>query len=533
MACQRQSLSLYTTALMLFGLTAILPLGCMLGQFIIGILQQPSEIVNIIIDSRQLLLLSRSLLIAFSATLVALGLGLPVAIILAAKDLPLRRLFYLLVLIPMLIPPYVMAGAWIHLLSPTGLINGIVASLFGSSARLTIFTKVGCAWCLGISFFPVIAIIIATGLSQVDGSLQDIARLSTNRWGVFWHSTLPQIFPHLLASISLVMIFVLAQYGVPSLLGVNTYPVEIFAQFSAFYDETAAVAIALPLIVLVVFLILLQQRIMRNHDYVRITPSSETQNPIRLGRFKNYAAILLVILFIVIIVLPFSSVLAYARGPAKILSTLRSFGDSIVTTSLFAVLAAIISTIIAFPIGHHLAYRKGPITRILDTVCWLPIAIPGTVIGLGLLKMANVAPILRQTDSFGFLLLCAYVGMFSAFSIRIFEAAHRRSDPNIAEVGSLDCLRWHQRLFYIDIPIHSEAIAASVIVVFVLTIGELNATVLLIPPGRETLGVSIDNLLHYGANTTASALCLIEAALAILAITVSLFVLSGIKRVTS
>ena len=141
MACQRQPLSLYTTALMLFGFTAILPLGCMLGQFIVGIIQQPSDVVNILIDSRQLLLLSRSLLVAFSATLVALGLGLPVAIILAAKDLPLRRLFQLLVLVPMLIPPYVMAGAWIPLLSPYGFINGILASLFGSSARLTIFTK--------------------------------------------------------------------------------------------------------------------------------------------------------------------------------------------------------------------------------------------------------------------------------------------------------------------------------------------------------------------------------------------------------
>lgn len=533
MACQRQPLSLYTTALMLFGFTAILPLACMLGQSIVGIIQQPSEIVNIIIDSRQLLLLSRSLLIAFSATLVALGLGLPVAIILAAKDLPLRRLFHLLVLVPMLIPPYVMAGAWIHLLSPTGFLNGILASIFGASVKLSIFTKAGCAWCLGISFFPVIAIIVATGLSQLDSSLQDIARLSTNRWGVFWHSTLPQIFPHLLASISLVMIFVLAQYGVPSLLGINTYPVEIFAQFSAFYDQNAAVAIALPLIVLVVFLILLQQRIMRNHDYVRITPTSETLNRIKLGKLKNYTAAFLIILFIVTIILPFSSVLAYARGPVKILATLRLFGDSIVTTSLLAVLAAVISTIIAFSIGHHLAYRKGLITRILDSICWLPIAIPGTVIGLGILKMANVAPILYETDSFGIFLLCAYVGMFSAFSIRIFEAVYRRSDTNIAEVGSLDCLRWYQRSFYIDIPMHLGAIAASVIVVFVLTIGELNATVLLIPPGRETLGVSIDNLLHYGANTTASALCLIEAALAILAITIGMFALSGIKRVTS
>lgn len=530
MAFRRQPLSLYATALIIFGLTAILPVGYMLAQFIVRLFEQPSAVANVLVDTRQLVLLGRSLTIALSAALVAIGLGLPVAIILAAKDLPCRRLFYFLVLIPVLIPSYVMAGAWIHLLSPTGFVNSMLAGLFGPSAKLTVFSTTGCAWCLGISFFPVIAIMVATGLSQIDSNLQDIARLSTNRWGVFRHSTLPQIWPHLVASVCLVVIFVLAQYGVPSLLGVNTYPVEIFAQFSAFYDDTGAIATALPLIVLVVFLILLQQRVMRTHNYVRITPSSETQSLIKLNKYRRYAVALLIILFIVTTVLPFFSVLAYAQGLAKILSTLRSFSDSVITTSLLALLAAIIATAIAFPIGQHLAHNRSRVTRTLDIICWLPIAIPGTIIGLGLIKLANVAPSLQKSDSFGILLLLAYVGMFSAFSIRIFEAVHRRADPNISEAAAIDCRRWYQRLLYIDMPIHSAAFAASMIVVFVLVIGELNATVLLIPPGRATLGVSIDNLLHYGANVTASALCLIEAGLVILAITLGLFIFSAAKR---
>lgn len=529
MAFRRQTLSIYIIALVIFGITSVLPVGYMLAQLAVRLFEQPSDVANVLIDTRQLFLLGRSLAIALSATLVALGIGLPVATILAARDLPFRRLFYFLVLIPVMIPSYVMASAWIHLLSPAGFVNRVLAGIFGPSAKLTVFSTAGCAWCLSISFFPVIAIIVATGLSQIDSNLQDIARLSTNRWGVFQHSTLPQIFPHLLASTSLVMIFILAQYGVPSLLGVNTYPVEIFAQFSAFYDDTAAVATALPLIVLVVFLILLQQRIMRNYDYVRITPSSETMNPIRLNKLRNYAAAFLIILFIVIIVLPFSSVLAYAQGFAKILSTLRSFSDSIVITSLLALSAAFIATAIAFPIGQHLAHSHGRLTRTLDIICWLPIAIPGTIIGLGLIGLATGTAVL-QSDSFGILLILAYIGMFSAFSIRIFEAAYRRADPNIAEAAAIDCRRWYQRLLYIDIPIHSRAIAASLIVVFVLAVGELNATVLLIPPGNATLGVSIDNLLHYGANATASALCLIEAMLVILAITFGLFTFSVAKR---
>ncbi|MFC1793558.1 ABC transporter permease [Planctomycetota bacterium] len=215
MAFRRQPLSLYTAALTVFFFAAILPIGCMLGQFIIRILQQPSQVANVLIDSRQLLLLSRSLLIAFSATLVAFGLGLPAAFILAARDLPFRRFFYLLVLVPVMIPSYVMAGAWIHLFSPSGFINSTLTNMFGPSVKLTLFSKAGCVWCLGISFFPIVAIIVATGLSKLDNNLEDIARLSTNRWGVFRHSTLPII--HVLSRAGwLTLLFMVSRRKYPS-----------------------------------------------------------------------------------------------------------------------------------------------------------------------------------------------------------------------------------------------------------------------------------------------------------------------------
>ncbi len=210
---------LYITALVIFLITAILPLGYMLGQFLVSLIQKPSDITNVLIDSRQLVLLGRSFGIALSSAAVAFLIGLPVAIILAAKDLPYRRLFYFLVLIPVLIPPYVLAGAWIHMLSPTGWINTTLVNLFGQSAKLTVFSTAGCALLMGISFFPVIAIIVAAGLSRLDSNLTDIARLYTGRWSVFWYSIVPQIVPHIIASICLVMIFVLGQYGVPLAFG--------------------------------------------------------------------------------------------------------------------------------------------------------------------------------------------------------------------------------------------------------------------------------------------------------------------------
>lgn len=521
MAYRKQPLTVFIPALVVFLAASIMPVLYMLIQFLVHIVKNPATASAVFIDSRQLLLLGRSLWIAVTATIIAVALGLPSAIALAAKDLPCRKLFFLLLLTPLLIPPYVMAGAWIHLLSPTGLINSTLAGLFGSGVKLSVFSQAGSAWCLGISHFPIIAIIVAAGLSNIDSNLQDAARLTHDRWGVFWHSTLPQILPHLISSICLVMIFVLGRYGVPSLLGINTYPVEIFAQFSAFYDENAAVATAIPLILLVVILILLQRRLMLNRSYVSLTPSSESDSPIVLNKLKYWAAVFLFVLFLVTTFLPFVSVAYYVKSFENVLSALTQFKSSIAATFILSLLAAVISVALGLPIGFHLAYRKSRLNRVFDIICWLPIAIPGTIIGLGLINATNWAAAFRNADSFGFLLLLAYIGMFSAFSIRIFKVAYSQADPNVYDNAAIDCRRWYKRFLHIDLPLNAGPIIASLIIVFVLAAGELNATVLLVPPGKDTLAVTIDNLLHYGANVKASVLCIIQGMVAIILVLVS------------
>ncbi|MFC1766054.1 ABC transporter permease [Planctomycetota bacterium] len=508
---QRYPVWLYTLAVVAWLLVSVLPLGIMLIRFGVRVVEDPSVLTKVFLDTRQWVLMGRSLGIAALATGFALLLGLPMARMLAAHDLPGRRGLCTLVLMPLLIPAHVMAVAWIHLLSPTGWVNQLWTGLLGLSTRLSMHSSLGCAWTLASTYFPVIAFLVATGLVKMDTCQHEAMRLSTGRWGVFRHATLPQIFPYVLASSCLVMIFILAQYGVPSLLGINTYPVEIFAEFSAFYDEAAATAKAIPLTVIVVVLIVFQRALMRHSDYVSFLPSSEISKPVGLDRFRYGAAGMLIFVFVFLLVIPFASVLTHTQSISAVIEALRSSRGCITSTGVLAFWAAIFSTALAFPIGHLLACKRDGWIRWLDVLCWLPIAIPGTIAGLGYVQLSNRLPALQRADSFGLFLLCAYVGMFSAFSIRIFEATFRRMDINMAEAAAVFGCPWWRRLCTIDIPVQVGAIATSMIVVFALALGELNATVLLIPPGKETLAVTIDNLLHYGANVRGSVLCLTTA----------------------
>lgn len=499
-------------AILLFLLVSILPLGWMLVQFLSGLIQNPETAEKALLTTRQVILLGRSLQVAGFSTLLSLCLGLPIAAILSAEDLPLRRFCWTMTLLPLLIPPYILAGAWVHLLSPNAFINQFLVNYLGFSKGISIFNMVGCVWCLGISFFPIIALVVATAIVNLDRSVLDITRLNTNRWGSFRYAILPQLIGPILAASCLVMIFVLGRYGVPSLLGVNTYPVEIFAQFSAFYDEHAAIATSIPLLVMVIILILIQRKLMQGRRYVSITPGSDTTGHYTMGCYRYIGLLFFIVVLLVTTIVPFISVAMKIEGVRSIYDSLVSTWNDIATTLLLGIATSLISIGIAYPVGYYLSNQnQNRIKRILDILCWLPIAVPGTILGLGILGFSVKASSLGGNDGYGLFLLMAYIGMFCPFAIRILEASFRRTDPSVRDMAALYCPHWYQRIIYVDLRIHSKAILASMIFVLVFVSGELTATVLLIPPGKATLAITIDNLLHYGANVKASILCLLQA----------------------
>lgn len=501
-------------SMLLFLLVSILPIGWMLGRFIAGVSGQPQIIRNTLLSGRQLILLGRSLQVAGFSTLVSLILGLPVSAVLAAQDLPLRRFCWTITLLPLLIPPYILAGAWIHLLSPNSFFNQFITKCFPSSNGISIFSISGCVWCLGISFFPVIALIVATAILNLDRSVLDITRLNTNFFGSFRYAILPQLTHPILASCCLVMIFSLGRYGVPSLLGINTYPIEIFAQFSAFYDEQSAIATSIPLLVLAIVLILIQRKLMKGRRYISITPASDTTSRYMLGSCRYAGLLFFVVLIAITTFLPFLSVAIKVQNISNIINSISSSLGDIVTTLVLGFGASLISFMIAYPFAYYLSRQQETNrSQIMDVLCWLPIAVPGTILGLGILGLSTKLAPLGVQDSYGLFLLIAYIGMFCPFAIRILEASFRQTDPSIQDMAALYCQRWHQRIVHVDLPVHSKAIMASLLFVLVFVTGELTATVLLIPPGKATLAITIDNLLHYGANINASVLCLFQAML--------------------
>ena len=178
MAFRKQPLAVTILAVAAFCAIAVLPVSFMFAR-------HGSLAGLALLEARHRTLLLRSLGVSAGATFVALGIGLTAAVVLARGRAAFRLPLAVLTIAPLFIPPYVIAGTWISLLAPDGWLNGTIQVLFGASSQVSIFSPTGVAWCLGISLFPIVAAIVASGLLGVDRDLVDDAKLTAGRWGVF------------------------------------------------------------------------------------------------------------------------------------------------------------------------------------------------------------------------------------------------------------------------------------------------------------------------------------------------------------
>ena len=110
---------------------------------------------------------------------------------------------------------------------------------------------------LTLAYFPFVALTTSSGLKSIDRNLEEVSLLSHGRWKTWSRITLPLIAPHIFAGAIFVFILSITDFGVPDILRVKVYPIEVFIQFSAFYNESAATTLSLPLVVVAFSLILL------------------------------------------------------------------------------------------------------------------------------------------------------------------------------------------------------------------------------------------------------------------------------------
>lgn len=454
-----------------------------------------------VLSLRQLVLLKNSLIFASGTTLLTLIFGLPLGFLIERTNLPFRKLFRILVFIPLLIPPYLHAIAWrfaVLLLQRT---SSLQISLYNLTSAITI---------MSLAYFPIVTLLVIFALRNQDQRMEEAALLFTSRWRIFRRITVPLLGPAILAGMFFVFILSLTNFGIPSLLHVNVFVYEIFSQFSAFFDTQEAFILTGPLLSATFLLAFLFYLVIRNRPLLTVASGVSPSRVIQLGMLgKIWGLGYVFILLFTSLVIPLGTFFVQTGSIKNLVFALSSSWEVIGKSLFLSFLgASLVSGLTAIFSICLLMYQLKWERKILRLTTVLLLALPSITVGVLLIKIFNRPSLSFIYTSFGVILI-GYLFRFSPYASEIMNAFVRQIDPKLIEVSKLSGASNVQILLKILLPLLTPALAAAWLVVFFLSLTELGTTVLVHPPDWQTLPIRIFILMHYGAPELVAALSLI------------------------
>jgi iron(III) transport system permease protein len=441
-----------------------------------------------LLDWRTAILLGRTLWLASATTLITMLLGLALGYALAAQQRHLQPWLAGLVAVPLAIPPFINALCWIMLLEWAG------APCHGFVPACVV---------LSLSYTPMTALLVWAGLLRQDGAARDAARLGMGAWRNFFKIELPLLGPNLWTAVMLVGLLTASEYAVPSLFRVNTYPVAVFARFAAYYDLRGALAIAWPYVLLPALALFLWQRYV-SPDLNRLQAPQQSRPP-----HRNHPAgcILLALGILLTGILPVAILAIRAGGIQTYCTAWRTAHPQLLTTLLLAGSSATLLVLLGFLISIGTRKASRHLQRGTEFLSLLPIALPGSLFGVGLIALWNHAHTPFPNAAIAILPLL-YIARYIPFAICPQRIALSQRGRNMLDAAELSPASTWRRFSKVTLPIILPASATAWVICFALCSRELTGTLLVAPPGIETLAVRIYSLYHYGAGRIVAALSL-------------------------
>ncbi len=431
-----------------------------------------SAAADVVLRERTLWLVLRSVGLTASVTATCLVVGIGLAWLTTRTDLPARRTFGVVAALPLAVPSFVAAYAWISALPG-------IAGFWGAFGVLTACT------------YPYVYLPVAAALRRADPGLEEVSRsLGRSARATFLTVTVRQVRPAAAAGALLVALYVLSDFGAPSLLRYDVFTRVIHSSYRASFDRTPAAVLSILLVVLTIVITVAESRTRGRASQARVGSGvSRTAAPAPLGRLRLPAVGACVAVAAVALGFPAVS-LGYwlVRGASASFDPGRLL-DAAGATLGVSLLGALLTTALAVPVGILAARYRSRGVRTLEHATYAGHALPGIVVALALvfLGVRYVRPIYQEAP----LLVIAYAVLFLPAAVGTVRASVAMSPRRLEEVSrSLGQGQWTS-LRRVTLPLAGPGVAAGAALVLLTCMKELPATLLLRPTGMDTLATRL------------------------------------------
>ena len=475
-------------------------------------------------SDRQWRLLFNSLALATSTTLITVLVGVPLGILFVKTDLPAKRFFTIVFIIPLLIPSYILAIAWFYCLGRSGIVSDVFGVNVGMITSNLLFGFCGSLFVMVSALLPIVIILTMTYLRMVNPGFEEAAKLSASWPFVLRKITIPVISPGVALSALIVFILTIGEFGVPSSLRFDVYPVESFTQFSAFYDFKVATAEAVPLGV-VILVVLTAERLFLRKKTFRLTAlkNGEAMIIAHLGRYKLFCLVAVSMLLLILVMLPLGVLIYKSFSSAAYIHAFVHSVDSILRSLFYASTGATSIMILGFFLGYLLERKSICFPYFAGSITIFLFAMPGTVIGIGLISLWNTQGTNFIYNSMA-IIIFGYIAQYVALGERIMAATFSYLPCSMEEAAQSVGCGWFRSLSGILIPLAKSGLVVVWLVGFIFCMRDMGITMMVYPSAHDTLPVRIFTLMANSPEDVIAALCMMMVVVTLLPLCVFGFV---------
>ncbi|MCB8820366.1 ABC transporter permease [Microvirga rosea] len=470
---------------------------------------------------------------ATASSVLALGVGGILALVLAATDVRGRQLLTFLFVLSMLISPQVAAVAFLSLTGSASPILNTLGLAPEPGSVNPLLGRNGVVLVMGLHHAPLVLVVLIAGFKRIPRGLVDAARIDgASPWRIVTTILLPLLRPHLVGAALLAFVAGIGNFGIPAVLGlpVNyvTLPTLIYRRLSSFGPTIIGDIAALGVLVgAMAGLGVIASRMALRAPAVLIEDETRLEPFWRLGRSRPFVESVLWLVTLLVLVLPGLGLLAAALVPSHGMPltastiTLEHFAEVLLrqqvtvrafTNSLtFAGGSALFLACLSIPLAYALARRTPRIVGIVSGVIEMPYALPGIVLAVAcILLFLRPLPLIGQSlYATPWIILFGYAARFLPVVLKPVLAAMGQVDPAQEEAAALDGAGSWRRLRDIVAPSLFPAAAAGALLAFLFAFGELTVSALLWSAGTETVGVILYSFEEAGLASQAAAIGLV------------------------
>ncbi len=452
-----------------------------------------SSIINSLINSLEL-----GLSVATATTLIGISLG----ILFSKTTLPYSTLWIIILLIPLLIPPYILAYGWYMILGREGILGDLLFGFWGT------------AWILFSVYLPIPILLTIFYLRQINPKLEEAGLLICSWSCVIWKITLPLIRPAIYFSFLLVFILTISELSVANFLHFDIFPMQSFIQFSAFYDFTTATIYAMPLLVIVIIIaIILKNSPLKFQSY----------NTLLIFPIKNHYPLTIAIIFLTILIVgvPLWGLISWS-SLYDFIEILRKASIPILHSIIYATIGTILLTLFGFISATTLVYKRVKGAGLLEFTLIFLFILSSIVVGIGLIIFWNT-PYTNIIYTTPIIIFLGYLSKYLFLTTKIIEIRVSQIPQSLLEMAELTGASYKQILYYIILPLSKESIFISSIIGFIFILRESTITMLVAPAGSTTLPIYTLTQMANGKPSTITSLSILMIFIVIIPIIILIY----------